>query len=168
MCFSEREVAVRRLEEVVERAEQEYHVGRAVRLVPSSSVTDGRVHATVGRLLDMQRDRIDEVDLVAELHQPSGVHPRAATDVQDAQAAVRQVTGDEFLRSLEFQRARREASEQPVGFSPAVVEGSDVWVERHAAPPAHRCGRGCGPCEGRSWRRQRTLSTSYPHPRKKA
>jgi hypothetical protein len=68
---------------VVERAEQEHDVDRAVRVVEAPRVAENGVEAPPARLLDVQWDRIHQAHVVTALGEPGGVLAGAAADVQD-------------------------------------------------------------------------------------
>ena len=74
-------------QQVIERAEQQHSVERAVLLLEVTSVTDDGLESAGGDLqglLDVERGRIDEAHVVSRLGEPRGVHARPAADVEHA------------------------------------------------------------------------------------
>ncbi|WTP05121.1 hypothetical protein OG719_26065 [Microbispora hainanensis] len=69
--------------QVIERAQQQDRVGARVRQGQVACVAQPRGHARQGPgPLDVERDRVEQFDLVAVGDQPLGVHPGAAADVE--------------------------------------------------------------------------------------
>ena len=80
------------LGQVIERAELEHHVGAAVRERELARVALADLgHAGGPRLLEVQLDGIDELDVVAEPAEPHRVRARAAADVEHPGRRRRQV-----------------------------------------------------------------------------
>ena len=94
--------------QVVERAEQQDHVGAAVRLGEPAGVAQLGGHALEGRgRLDMRRDRVDDVHAVAVGREPRRVDAGRAADVQDPQIRPAQVAAQQLPGAQELQPAVR-------------------------------------------------------------
>ncbi|HEX6444929.1 MAG TPA: hypothetical protein VF053_07585 [Streptosporangiales bacterium] len=123
--------------QVVERAEQEHGVARRVPLGQSARVAHlGRERPVFARLRNVQRHRIDQVDVVAPLGQPARVHARAAADVEDAGGRRRQQLLEQRLRPYPLQLSARAAG-QPVAFLAPVVVVGDLLAQPHQPTMPH-------------------------------
>jgi hypothetical protein len=114
---------------VVERAEEQHRVPRRISYVQAACVADDRAEPSrgeLGRLLDVERHRIDEPNLVADVGEPRRICARTAADVQHAGRCGRQEAREQLLRPLELDAgvALREA----VALEPELVVPADVLV----------------------------------------
>ncbi len=73
--------------------------------------------------LDVERDDVDEVDLVALLREPEGVAAGPAADVEDAGGRGREEAGEELARALAVKLAG--AGLEAVGFVAGGVVAGD-------------------------------------------
>ena len=123
--------------EVVERAEHEHGVVVPVRrpsrrASPSSAVI---VPARVDRLLDVGRDRVDDVDPVAVGRQPLGVDAGPTPDVENAEGAGRQVAADDLPGAQQLESA--PVAPKASGLVGSLVVGDNL-VRRPGAPFGQR------------------------------
>ncbi len=135
-CLGQRPRAVGGLGQVVERAEREDGVGARVGEGQLAGVADprrgdrraGLRGGGRARLVDVQRHRVEQVDLVARARQRQRVGARGAADVEhDGRRG-----GQEALEQLD---GAQELQPAPRGEAPllvaAVVEAGDLRVDGH-------------------------------------
>ncbi len=75
--------AVRTLDEVIQRAKQQHRIPGVVSLIQRTGITNGHREPSSGaRLVHVQRNRVDQVYVMAQIDQPGRVHARTAADVE--------------------------------------------------------------------------------------
>ena len=119
--------------QVVERPEEQDHVDRVVALRELPSVSHlgretGRAQLPQGEL-DMAGAEIEQVDVVARVEQPAGVHAGSTADVEDPLRRWPQVSAQHLLGSAELELA--EPAEPFLLPDLPVVPEHVVEVSRH-------------------------------------
>ena len=115
------------LDEVVERTHHEDGVERFVGMGQLATVALlDDVGPSVTRLLDVQRDGIEQGDRVPAIREPRGVPPRAAADVEDSGRWRRQQPSEQLLGPQSFERPTRE----PLALGALLVVSDDLGVHR--------------------------------------
>ncbi len=80
-------------------------------------------------LLDVKRNRIDKKDIVTAIGKPSRVNSRPSTNVDNFQRRRLQISADDFLRALEFQRSGREGAGKAVRFAALFIVSKYLRIE---------------------------------------
>jgi hypothetical protein len=82
-------------------------------------------------LLDMEREHVDELDLVAGSRKPRGVDTGTAADVEHARGRLRQHLREQLECAHELEVV--SALDQPVPFDPARVVTEECVIHRHSS-----------------------------------
>ena len=91
-------------DEVVKRPEEKHDVDRSVRLHELSGITELGRHVGTCRpsLLNMERDRVDEMNTIPTIREPRRVNAGSAADIEDLQWRRAEVPQEDLLRAREL------------------------------------------------------------------
>ena len=126
-CLVQHRVSIRTLDKVVERAHHENRVERPVGVgkVAAVALLDV-VGPIVTRLLDVERDGIDQGDRILEARQPSRVPTWPAANIEHPRGRGREQTTEQLLGPKSFERPAAEA----VALGALLVVGDDLGIHR--------------------------------------
>ena len=115
---------------MIERTQKEHGVVRGIWLLEMPRVPDvcreqaWRTRRTA-RLVDLSRNRIDQMDRMTLRREPGGVVADCAPDIEDAQGSRRQVFGDDLLGAHQLETALR--AREPVLLGEVIpIVGDDL------------------------------------------
>jgi hypothetical protein len=121
------------LGQVIERAEQEHRIERGIPCLEPASIAQPHGERALGsftcsgRLLYMERHRIDKVNGVSDPRPPRRIHAWTATHVQDRGRRRRQDPFQQLLRTRKLDPGAG-AAQQAVLFNPGRVVREDLIV----------------------------------------
>ena len=131
MRFTDGEDPLRALNQMVERAEKKYRIGRlpaeskVARIAAGNrSKHDARFCSPFSRLLKMESHRIDQVNPVTRLCQRERIHSGRSAHVDDRRRGRRQMADKDRLRANPLQFAAFD--EQPISLAPLLVVRLDL------------------------------------------
>jgi hypothetical protein len=124
---------------MVERPEEQCGIARCVGFVKPPGVADGSGERVVGlrgsgccSLLDVQGQRVDEVDPVAGVRKPGGIDAGATPYVEDIRRGWREIALQELLSADQFERAASPG--EALALSTPLVVSAHIAID-HARLP---------------------------------